>query len=668
MYGVVHGAGRFVAVGEGGLAVTSVDGATWVTAKTPTRQALHAVTYADGRFLAVGAGGTMLVSTDGSSWAVRQSGVTFDLNAVAYGGGRFVAAGNMGTLLTSADAATWTRQPVGTVADLRSAAYGGGRMAVVGDSGTILTATDGGAFDLKGARAEHLYGIAHGNGRSVAMGLQISVSIIDAPWTVYRTLPLSGDDYMRSVAFGGGQFVGVGAHGMIYRSTDGIDWTAAAPSAVPQAVGLAFGGSQFVAVGPAGIMSSADGASWAQRQSDSMSAVAYGNGFFVAMGDAVYTSADGVAWTLRSNAGGSPDALLFGNGRFVAVGPHVTVSVDGANWVPATAGPGERLMAGAAGNGRFAAIGASGTIFTSGDGHTWQRGFNPGSDLAGISFGNGRFMLVSHSGSVYTSTDGMIWAMRPRLAAEVDRLAFVGAQFIATAEKGVMYTSADGEAWVRRSSGAPGAFRAIAQGAGRMVALGEAGSIFRLTGEMMAPCGGRFGDVAELYPACEAVERLAGRGVLGGYPDGTFRPEAPVTRAEFAKMIVIAMGWQPQPGAALPFSDVAGHWAAGQGYLQTAYQMGVINGFPDGTFQPDGPLTRSQAVKIVAAAAALGQQGVTGYADVPAGAWYAGYLGGAQQRQVVGAGAVSPLWDGPVFREGTLVIRAEAAMLLGNLR
>ncbi|MDB4895713.1 MAG: putative S-layer protein [Firmicutes bacterium] len=77
-------------------------------------------------------------------------------------------------------------------------------------------------------------------------------------------------------------------------------------------------------------------------------------------------------------------------------------------------------------------------------------------------------------------------------------------------------------------------------------------------------------------------------------------------------------------GDRAPFSDTAGHWAAQQGYIQSMVSLGAVNGFPDGTFRPDDPVTRAQLIKIVAAVAALKPGAAHTYNDVAESAWYPG--------------------------------------------
>ncbi len=108
------------------------------------------------------------------------------------------------------------------------------------------------------------------------------------------------------------------------------------------------------------------------------------------------------------------------------------------------------------------------------------------------------------------------------------------------------------------------------------------------------------------------VRRLASLGVIAGYPDGTFRPEEAVTRAEFAKMIVVMLGLENaanlMKGQAVSFSDVpATHWASG--YINVAEMKGVVNGYPDGTFKPEGSITYAEALKMILTAMGYHEEG-----------------------------------------------------------
>ena len=84
-------------------------------------------------------------------------------------------------------------------------------------------------------------------------------------------------------------------------------------------------------------------------------------------------------------------------------------------------------------------------------------------------------------------------------------------------------------------------------------------------------------------------------GIANGYLDGTFRPEQPVSRAELVKLIA---SYFTVEGGTSPFPDVPdGHWAAE--VVSFAAEEGWVSGYPDGTFRPDAPVSRAEAVKIL---------------------------------------------------------------------
>ena len=96
-----------------------------------------------------------------------------------------------------------------------------------------------------------------------------------------------------------------------------------------------------------------------------------------------------------------------------------------------------------------------------------------------------------------------------------------------------------------------------------------------------------------------AISTLSNMGIICGYPDGTFRPDAPITRAELTK---IAASFFSDPRVAATydgrFSDVHGaEWYIS--YLMTALEEGLIEGYPDGSFRPNRPITRAETCTIV---------------------------------------------------------------------
>lgn len=181
-------------------------------------------------------------------------------------------------------------------------------------------------------------------------------------------------------------------------------------------------------------------------------------------------------------------------------------------------------------------------------------------------------------------------------------------------------------------------------------------------------CGTVFPDVPAHSDACLAVESLVASKIISGYPDGTFRPGQTVTRAEFAKMLVLALGKEPNQNLPARFSDSIDHWAAKQGFLQMAQNLNAINGYPDGTFRPNDMVTRAQVVKVVAAAIGLPPGGSPPYADIAESEWFTGWVSSAYASGLIGPSSATALWPYAPFNANKPVTRAEAAIILANLR
>ena len=105
----------------------------------------------------------------------------------------------------------------------------------------------------------------------------------------------------------------------------------------------------------------------------------------------------------------------------------------------------------------------------------------------------------------------------------------------------------------------------------------------------------RYSDVAATSWYNTAVSTLSSMGIITGYPDGTFRPNAAITRAEFAA--IAARFDNDGDKTAAKFSDIATHWAKDE--ISIAYNNGWITGYPDGTFGPQRDITRAETMTLV---------------------------------------------------------------------
>jgi hypothetical protein len=110
-----------------------------------------------------------------------------------------------------------------------------------------------------------------------------------------------------------------------------------------------------------------------------------------------------------------------------------------------------------------------------------------------------------------------------------------------------------------------------------------------------------FPDVPVSHWAWAFVEALFNAGLTAGFPDGTYRPNNPVTRAEMA--VFLKQGVHggsylpPAPDGSHPFSDIGGHWA--EAWIEDLYDEGLAVGHPDGTFRPDANVTRAEIAVLM---------------------------------------------------------------------
>ena len=109
-----------------------------------------------------------------------------------------------------------------------------------------------------------------------------------------------------------------------------------------------------------------------------------------------------------------------------------------------------------------------------------------------------------------------------------------------------------------------------------------------------------FSDIQVTTPYRTAIETLKEKGIISGYGDGTFRPGAQVNRAEFLKIVLEGRGVFGTISISGCFPDVEKQWFAR--YVCQAESEGIVSGYPDGTFKPDKPISFVEAAKILSLA------------------------------------------------------------------
>jgi hypothetical protein len=110
--------------------------------------------------------------------------------------------------------------------------------------------------------------------------------------------------------------------------------------------------------------------------------------------------------------------------------------------------------------------------------------------------------------------------------------------------------------------------------------------------------GQTFSDVPPGHTFYQYVERLARRGFISGYTDGTFRPANPATRGQICKVVASTAGFN-EPVSGQTFTDVPPTHAF-YAYIERMANRGIASGYGNGTFRPQNNATRGQVSKIVA--------------------------------------------------------------------
>ncbi len=134
----------------------------------------------------------------------------------------------------------------------------------------------------------------------------------------------------------------------------------------------------------------------------------------------------------------------------------------------------------------------------------------------------------------------------------------------------------------------------------------------------------------------EDIRKLIKSGVFDGYPDGTFRPEQPISRAEFATALVAAFDISPKGGQI--FRDTSSHWA--KDYIAAAAAQDIVSGYTTSYFGPDDPITREQMAVMVMKAAQIDTEETdtvkTVYADQAfISQWAQGAVLAAEQKGII---------------------------------
>ena len=513
------GVGKFVAVGDGGVIHTSLDGVTWDDGRRPAASIWRKVVFANGLFVAVGHDGAVATSADGYLWTKRASGTTNMLFAIACENGRYVACGEAGQVTISADGLNWTAGTVGTN-DLKWIAAGNGvfilpmpnqQMAVrvSSDLQTWSTATFPNAVHM-GLSPHYLFEAQFGNGQFVAA---VQDEVLVGTWQPDTHFYRSTDGTNWAQGAEGGSSVNQyrflnyvngsfhqfamnsipGSSGTLFRSLNGTACTySQLPSDMYDASGLSYGNGRYVMPGIAGkTWTSTNATNWNSNYSG-LRASFYqllrggSNYVLLAGGQRILLSADGLSFVPATNSpAGVLSSAAFDGSNYVAVGVsglglpgftgEVYASTNSTDWVRRTSNANQPLTAVCRGAARWIAVGENGTVITSPNALAWTlRASGTANRLNGVAFGNGVHVAVGNLGTIITSPDGTAWDVQfSGTTANLNRVRFLNGLFISVGANGSVLTSSDGAVWSSQTVGTTRSLTDVAFGDGHYVVCGS---------------------------------------------------------------------------------------------------------------------------------------------------------------------------------------------------
>ena len=498
--GVTRGNDEYLAVGAGGVILTSPDGGVWTPRDSGTTQRLYNAIWTGSQYVVVGEGGLVLTSPDASQWTARVTNTRLALFDVAWNGEIYVAVGQNGTLITSPDTVEWTARNIsisssGTIGGatqptLRAVAWGGvgsnSGFVAVGTSETIISSGNGTNWRVNNFSSNPTRPVlrdvaVNPTGLFIAVGVGAAFSsqgISEDPWPPMPIPP----EYSNAVL-------------------NGITW-----------IGSGAGNSRFIAVGSSGVGNEIESLALTTQgtQFDGSPALsgrdavlngvaAAANGDVVTVADRLILRADvNLNWSditsplaMSRNLRDIDYLALPGGPLYVAAGAEHTLlgSSNGLEWAPIELDPGNPPVGlnAVAWNGDAAlplivAVGDVGRVLLSDDGEDWTLLPEPVADghLFDVTYGD-RFVAVGQAGTVLTSSDGAIWSPSDS-GLDVDDLqgiAWNGSVYVAVGGEGRIISSSEGVQWTTRASGTDARLMAVAwnEDQERFVAAGVLGGV-----------------------------------------------------------------------------------------------------------------------------------------------------------------------------------------------
>ena len=374
---------KFVACGDDGLILSSLDGAKWQSpARVSARTSLVALCRGNGQYVVLGSEGNAFKSTDLKTWS-RQGVIPGNPTSLLFNGHSYVAVGKRGGIWTSSDARLWQTISTGFSNDLYGIAESHGILIAAGEAGLVLRSTDNTHWQQEFEGLPAFFDTPYWTGsRFIMVDWWTRAFLNSEDGRSWNSQPIDGPSLLVGgiTPFPGGYLCVDMLGGTAWTSPDGVTWEAHASNHGQNSIfGKVWFKDHFIGVGENGaVHTSIDGYSWTEAPSfsqNTLSSIAFGAGRLVAVGynGIVYVSEDGESWrtTPGSELGWMYDLQWTEERGFLALsGESLMQSADGLTWTTHIL-PNVYITGYAVGGDRLYVLGAAGNIVSTADMTSW---------------------------------------------------------------------------------------------------------------------------------------------------------------------------------------------------------------------------------------------------------------------------------------------------------
>jgi hypothetical protein len=636
---IVWGDSGFVAAGALGKVYVSEDGLQWDEVTTGTEYDLNSVSWNGKVYTAAGEKGTVIVSENGKSWTAAALDKEYSINKLVSGEGKFIAtiSDTFNLILVSDNGTEWKEvEPFENLYGYYNAAFNGENFIMWGkvpneNRYEVLISGDGenwtrveGAPDARSITTDGHKFVAAGSSE-MREGILTQNIFLSEDGTVWETREIKWSnnyfDDLRFIDYLNGKFCGIKYNGAVTTSDDGLNWEEESSNFKYDYNKLILIDNMMVSYADNGNMIvSADGSEWIElpigiEAENPIHKLYADDNILIAIAGSepkLYYTLDGINWDVDEIDGlDKYSRIIFVNDEVLVIaGNNIYKLTDEYSWEKLGLTYDGIMVRDIAYDGnKYVSVGGLGIIYggegnhseqyritaSSSDLENWDIERTEGiSSLNSVVWAQDKFTAAGDNGTILISSDGQNWAEASSpTTVNLNDIIWNGSYYLACGEKGTILYSQDGISWNISETDTTDDLIEIYSSGDSYFAVGT-NTI--LTGINIQLPESKFTDIKGHW-AENFINEAYSLNIVNGIDDYHFSPDRSITRAEFAAIVVRALNLESTDVNQM-FSDVtADQWFYDE--ISAAYENGLIDGYGEGIFKPNNPISREEAMAVM---------------------------------------------------------------------